>query len=219
MSFWDYSLESTGRTRIVSIQYQEPCGRAKKPVFMRVCVVLTVIPTQWDKLSPTEEYAIEYAHAHINEEPERMIDANHYSLEYCLAHSGETINDRYRQDRPESIEQEIAAMVATHTTDTDLVLYRGVCKNVFELMKENAAIVGDCDLYEKSFLQTSLVKGHESNAEIKLRIYAPAGTKAIYLGNVNYEQNYYEVDIMLDSKLKIISIDNDYINCELLTTA
>ena len=46
MSFWDYSLESTGRTQIVSIQYQEPYGRAKKPVFMRVCAVSSVIPTQ-----------------------------------------------------------------------------------------------------------------------------------------------------------------------------
>ena len=46
MSFWDYSLESTGRTQIVSIQYQEPYGRAKKPVFMRVCAVLSVIPTR-----------------------------------------------------------------------------------------------------------------------------------------------------------------------------
>ena len=46
MSFWDYSLESTGRTQIVSIQYQEQYGRAKKPVFMRVCAVLSVIPTR-----------------------------------------------------------------------------------------------------------------------------------------------------------------------------
>ena len=46
MSLWDYSLESTGRTQIVSIQYQEQYGRAKKPVFMRVCAVLSVIPTR-----------------------------------------------------------------------------------------------------------------------------------------------------------------------------
>ena len=45
MSLCDYSLGNTGRTRIVSIQYQEPQRWAKKPVFMRVCAVLTVIPT------------------------------------------------------------------------------------------------------------------------------------------------------------------------------
>ena len=44
MSFWDFSLENTGRTQIVSIQYQEQYGRAKKPVFMRVCAVSSVIP-------------------------------------------------------------------------------------------------------------------------------------------------------------------------------
>ena len=47
MSFWDFSLENTGRTQIVSIQYQEQYGRAKKPVFMRVFAVSSVIPIQW----------------------------------------------------------------------------------------------------------------------------------------------------------------------------
>ena len=46
LSFWDHSLGSTGQTRIVSIQYQEPFGRAKKPVFMRVWAVSSVIPTR-----------------------------------------------------------------------------------------------------------------------------------------------------------------------------
>lgn len=77
----------------------------------------------------------------------------------------------------------------------------------------------DCDLYEKGFLATSLVKGQEINSKIKLRIYVPAGTKCVYMGNVNNEQNFYEVDIMHGSKLKIISADNTYINCKLLETA
>jgi hypothetical protein len=46
LSFWDFSLENTGRTQIVSIQYQEQYGRAKKPVFMRVFAVSSVIPTR-----------------------------------------------------------------------------------------------------------------------------------------------------------------------------
>ena len=71
-------------------------------------------------------------------------------------------------------------------------------------------------LYEKSFLQTSLVKGHESNSQYHLRIQVPAGTQAVYLGNVNDEQFYYEVDIQHGAKLKIVSIDDEYINCILL---
>lgn len=86
-------------------------------------------------------------------------------------------------------------------------------------MKENAKNMTDCDLYEKGFLATSLVKGHELNSEIKLRIYVPVGTKCVYMGNVNEEQGYYEVDVMHSSKLKIISMDKEYINCKLLETA
>ena len=86
-------------------------------------------------------------------------------------------------------------------------------------MKENAKNMTDCDLYEKGFLATSLVKGHEINSKIKLRIFVPAGTKCVYMGNVNEEQGFYEVDVMHSSKLKIISMDDEYINCELLATA
>lgn len=134
------------------------------------------IGANWDKLAPSEEQAIDYAHNHINQEPQRMIDVYHFSL-YCLAHSGESVNKHYRQNMP------------------------------------------DCDLYEKGFLACSLVKGHEINSRTKLRIYVPAGTKCVYMGNVNEEQGFYEVDVMHGSKLKIISIDDEYINCQLLATA
>lgn len=188
-------------------------------LFLRIKGKFQNIGANWDKLAPTKEQAIEYAHNHINQEPERMIDANHYSMEYCLAHSGEIVNERYRQNRQDEIDLKIGDMVAEHKTDTDLVLYRGVCDYVYDLMKENAKDIPDCDLYEKGFLATSLVKGHEINSKIKLRIYIPAGTKCVYQGNVNEEQNFYEVDVMHSSKLKIISIDDEYINCKLLATA
>lgn len=177
------------------------------------------IGASWDKLAPDTEHAIEYAHNHINPEPERMIDVYHYSMEYCLAHSGESINERYRQNRADDIDRQIAATVKKNTTDTDIVMYRGVCEHVFKLMKQNAKNLPDCDLYEKGFLATSLVKGREINSKIKLRIFVPAGTKAIYQGNVNDEQGFYEVDVMHGAKLKIISIDDTYINCRLLETA
>ena len=177
------------------------------------------IGADWDKLAPTKEEAIEYAHKHINQEPKRMIDTYHYTMEYCLAHSGESINERFRENRADEIDLKIAAMVNEHTTDTDLVLYRGVCEYVYDLMVENAKNIPDCDLYEKGFLATSLVKGHEINSKIKLRIYVPAGTKCVYQGNVNDEQGFYEVDVMHGSKLKIESIDSTYINCRLIETA
>ena len=180
------------------------------------------IGENWDKLAQNEETAIDFAHMHINEEPEVWIDYTHYSLEYSLAHDGATINHHYREYELLDLDNEdiqVAQMVATHTTDTDLILYRGVNDDVYESMTKNAHNMDDCDLYEKGFLATSLVKGHEINTKIKLRIYAPAGTKCVYMGNVNMEQFYYEVDVMHSAKLKIISMDDEYINCELLETA
>jgi hypothetical protein len=188
-----------------------------KPLFYyRIIGKFYNIGVVWDKITPSEEDTIDFAHANINPEPNKMIDANHYSLEYCLAHSGETINERYRQDRPDKDDLEIADMIALHTTKVNLVLYRGICKEVFLQMKKNAKNMDGVDLYEKSFLQTSLVKGHESNAKYHLRIYVPLGTQAIYLGNVNDEQYYYEVDLQRGAKLKVVSIDKKYINCRLL---
>ena len=191
----------------------------RNKTFYRIKDKFKHIGASWDELAPDTNTAIDFAHTHINPEPQKMIDINHYTMEYCLAHSGETINERYRQNRPEKIDLQIAEMVASHTTDTDLVLYRGVCEHVYELMKQNAKNMTDCDLYEKGFLATSLVKNQELNYKIKLRIYVTSGTKCVYMGNVNDEQGFYEVDIMHSSKLKIISMDHEYINCKLLTTA
>lgn len=190
-----------------------------KTLYYRIKGKLQNTGANWDQLAPTKEHAIEYAHTHINQEPSRKGDTHYYSLEYCIAASGESINERYRTEKIEKIDVQIASMVASHSTDTDLVLYRGICDYVYDLMKKNAKTIPDCDLYEKGFLATSLVKGHEINSRIKLRIYVPAGTKCVYMGNVNYEQEYYEVDVMHGSKLKIISIDDEYINCKLLETA
>lgn len=191
----------------------------KNKIIYRITDAFKHIGAGWDKLTPDTDTAIQFAHTHINPEPQRMIDMNHYTQEYCLAHSGESINERFRQDRCIKVDLQIAEMVSSHTTDTDLVLYRGVCDYVFDYMKNNAAGMTDCDLYEKGFLATSLVKGHELNYDIKLRIKVPAGTKCVYMGNVNEEQDFYEVDVMHGSKLKIISMDDEYINCELLETA
>lgn len=170
----------------------------------------------WDQLGVSQENAIEFAHKNINPEPKKYAEGLKYSLEYCLAHSGESINERYRHDRPDSVDLMIADMVASHTTKVPLVLYRGVCKSVFLQMRKNAKNMRGVDLYEKSFLQTSLVKGQEYRSEYHLRIYVPSGVHAVYLGNVNEEQSSYEVDLQYGTKLKVVSIDEKYINCKLI---
>lgn len=190
--------------------------RMKPLLYYRIIGMFHNIGNEWDQLAPIEEEAIEFAHKNINTEPERMINGSKYSPEYYLAHSGESINESYRQDRADENDLEAANMISSHTTKVPLVLYRGVCEHVFRQMRENAKNIKGADLFEKSFLQTSLVKGHEIRREYRLRIYVPEGTEAVYLGNVNDEQNYYEVDLQHGSKLKIVSADNDYINCRLL---
>lgn len=189
-----------------------------KPLFYyRIIGKFCGIGNEWDKSSPSEENAIEFAHTNINQEPNRMTaDGINYSLEYCLAYSGGTINGRFRYGRPAPIDLQIADMISTHKTKIPIVLYRGVCEDVFRKMCENAKHIEKADLYEKAFLQTSLVKGHEIRSQYHLRIYVPEGTQAIYLGNVNYEQKYYEVVLQRGSKLKIVSIDKKYINCRFL---
>lgn len=190
-----------------------------RTLYYKIKGLLMNVGADWDKLAPTEETAINFAHENINEEPIRKIDEDHYSMEYVLAHYGEMINWRFREDRADETDMEVAEMVNNHKTSTDIVVYRGVCEEVFKQMIENAKGIPGCDLYEKAFLATSLVKGHECKDKTRLRIYVPAGTKAVYQGNVNDElKAYYEVDIMLGAALKIISIDDTYINCKLLYT-
>lgn len=188
----------------------------KPLLYYRIIGIFCKIGNKWDKFSPAEEDAIEFAHKNINPEPPKMITTTHFSPEYCLAHYGESINERFRHDNPDENDLKIADMVALHTTKVPLVLYRGVCAAVFKQMKENAKNIDDADLYEKSFLQTSLVKGHEIKSQYCLRIYVPEETQAVYLGNVNDEQFYYEVDLQHGAKLKIVSIDDEYINCKLI---
>lgn len=188
----------------------------KPKIYYRLKEKFINIGVAWDRLSPTEADAIKFAHKNINSEPRKRIDVNHFSLEYCLAHSGESINARFRNDEPRDIDLQIADMVAMHGTRVPMVVYRGVCKDVFEQMRKNAESMDGVDLYEKSFLQTSLVKGHETRSQYHLRIYVPKGTQAVYLGNVNDEQHYYEVDIQHGVKLQVVSIDNKYINCMII---
>ena len=176
------------------------------------------IGSKWDKLSPNINDAIEFAHDYINKEPANKIDQHHYSMEYYLAHYGANINDRYRKDKPDKEDVQVSEMIDKNLTKRDIVLYRGVCKEVFKCMQEKTSDMKNIDLYEKGFLSCSLVKGKEESSSIRLRIFVPAESKAIYLGSVNNEQEYYEVVIMRGAKLQIISKDCKYFNCKLIAT-
>lgn len=76
------------------------------------------------------------------------------------------------------------------------------------------------DFLEKGFLNASIVKGKQIDHDIQLRIYIPKGTPAYYVGNISGEEElYYDVIVQIGAKLKIVSMDNQYINCKLIQTS
>lgn len=190
----------------------------KKKIFYRLknCVLKT--SSTWDQLAPEKKDAIAFAHTYINPEPLKGITPP-FSPEYRLAASGETINREYlRKGRTSSDITDILTTLSKNTTQKNIVVYKGICYDRFNDMLSIAADNPTTDLIETGVLQTSLVKGHELPANIYLRIFIPAGTKALYLGNVNQEQHLYEIDIMPGAHLSIISADSKYINCLLQST-
>lgn len=202
----------------------------KPMIYYRIKEYIFHIGAKWDKKAVKEENAIDFAHEHINAEPKQCMD----SLEYLLANGGENINKQLRNRKMQDVDlyiRDIINMLNNNTTDTDLIVYRGIQDNVFnEVLKsliEEASIFPDCDLYDKGILATSLVKGKElrglrspqkPNKFKGFRILVPKGSHVKYMGNVNFEEHYYEVDIQHGAKLQVISADKEYINCLLLST-
>ena len=173
---------------------------------------------KWDSISQSKEDAIDFAHKYINPEPKHMIDDTHFSLEYCLAHHGQMYNWHFRRGIIGKDEIAISKLISENSCKVDLVLYRGVCDEVYDLMVKNAKPFKGVDYLEKGFMHCSLVKGQEINCRKKLRIFVPAESHVIYIGNANDEQHFFEVDIQHGAKLKLISRDKYYYNCKLIST-
>lgn len=202
----------------------------KPMIYYRIKEYIFHIGAKWDKKAVKEENAIDFAHEHINAEPKQCMN----SLEYLLANAGENINKQLRNRKMQDVDlyiRDIINMLKNNTTDTDLIVYRGIQDNVFnEVLKsliEEASIFPVCDLYDKGILATSLVKGKElrgsrspqkPNKFKGFRILVPKGSHVKYMGNVNFEEHYYEVDIQHGAKLQVISADKEYINCLLVST-
>lgn len=173
---------------------------------------------EWDHLAPKEDDAVRFACENINPEPKDRTSNNMWSPEYVLAHYGMMLNWRYRDYGIDPDHQYVSDLLSLHYSTRDHVIYRGVCVAVFKLMLENTSFLENVDLYEKGYMHCSLVKGCEIKNMIRLRIFVPKGSHLIYLGNVNKEPWWYEVAIQHGAKLRIVSKDDQYINCILLST-
>lgn len=176
---------------------------------------------KWDLISPLEKDAKEFANININSEPNRYKNgnSNEFTSEYILAKYSMIINDRLRKDDLDYDIINVSKDIYKYRLKQDIVVYRGVHKNVMDTMIKSAKDYEGIDFCEKGFLNTSIVKGKEVNSRFKLRIYLPKRTCAFYAGNVNDEESiYYEVIVQKGAKLKILSKDREYINCVLCET-
>lgn len=106
-------------------------------------------------------------------------------------------------------------------TEETLLVYRGCRKEIYELMLEFAKNegLGNDYLVDLSFISTSLIKGEAFSPEngfegnIMLRILLPKGSRAFYVGNLIGELKRHEVLLPSGSQFRIVSRDDEYINC------
>ena len=171
---------------------------------------------KWEKKFPIQGDVKEFAKQNINPQPNKKIGGE-YTGEYIVVSTAETLNDRIRSGLIANYEDSINKgylAFAKYQTKVDLVVYRGVCKNVFKSMKKSFF-----KFHDKAFLCTSLLKGHELDQEYKLRILIPKGTKAAYMGDLNGEEKiFYEVILQNGAVLRIVSFDGVYWNCKVEST-
>lgn len=189
-----------------------------KNLYYKIKEVIFKYGKKWDELSPSEDEAIEFAKKNINEAP---VYNKPTDTEYVLASSSITINDRFRLNHSNNRDMKHARYIEwKYCLKNDIVVYRGVSQIPYEKMIKAAKGVKCVDFLEKGFLNTSIVKGKQSDCDIQLRVYIPKGTTAFYVGNISCEEKiYYEVIVQIGARLKIVSMDNKYINCKLIETA
>lgn len=177
------------------------------------------IQINWEHYELNATNAHDFAEKYINKEPFKRNANNSYTSNYYLAHYGEQINNRLRQKRCIKSDLDCIETVAQHSNSEDIVLYTGICNNVYlQFLKEASKLnEPNVDLYNLGFTYCSLVKGHETNTDIHLKIFVPKGTQCVYNGNVNDEAYYFEVVLQAGMKFKILNIGKKYIECLIIS--
>lgn len=177
------------------------------------------IGVKWDRINPPKDDDFE---AHLinifNPEPSKNNEEGLPTNEYRFApsdYSNKILRDGYVTEPY----REFIEMLNNYSSKEEFVVYRGIPEELFSQMKKDAKNIPGVDLVDKGFMATAAIIDTEFKPKIRLRIKLPKGTNAIYLGNVNNEKEYYyEIRIQCGAQLKIVSIDDTYINCELLRT-
>lgn len=145
-----------------------------------------------------------------------------FTLEYYISHDATRVNDDCRFGKLNKYDEAQIAYIDHYISMLPIVLYCGVNRYIYRTMKQTARNHPDADLYEAGLIHGSLVKGKELRDNYNFRIFVPAGSKVIYLGNAGYPEDtiepVYEAVIQTGACLRILSKDSEYINCMLLST-
>lgn len=172
---------------------------------------------KWEKKYSIKGNVIQFANQNINPQPPKYIANGGFSGEYIVVSKAASLNGKIRSGHIKNMEDTIDNTYSAfekYRTKVDLVVYRGVRKEVFNGMKNSFF-----KFHDKAFLCTSLLKGHELDQEYKLRILIPKGTKAAYMGDLNGEEKiFYEVIVQKGAVLRIVSFDGVYWNCKVEST-
>ena len=187
-------------------------------------------PDTWDMLSIGENEVSQITSEYLNKDfgdsyhlPEELKDLKIIN-DYLV--KSDTYN-QYMRNGCSRIQHfnEVISNVSTildgFITKETLLVYRGCRKEIYDEMQKFAKNegLGHDYLVDLSFISTSLIKGEAFSPEngfegnIMLRILLPKGSRAFYVGNLIGELKRHEVLLPSGSQFRIVSRDDEYINC------
>lgn len=166
----------------------------------------------------------------LNDENKKKLEPiNNYLPAYNKYNSYLRDNKTIDKTKDEVIEG-VSDILSEFNLKETIILFRGCTKEILDLMKSNASNLENNENYllDPSFLSTTILEEKRFCPEnqfpkhtYQLRIFAPKGTQAFYVGNLIGEESREEILLQKETILKIISEPSDskekgYIDCLLL---
>lgn len=187
-------------------------------------------PETWRSVSISENNIDKYTEEYLNKD---FGDAYNLPSEYqhlkqindYLVKS-EKINqymrtNSYQCQAIDDIIESVTSILDDFKLKETIIVYRGCKEDIYNAMLKSAKDkgFGQDYLFDSSFISTSLIEkeafssknGFEGN--VMLRILLPKDSRAFYVGNLIGEFKRHEVLLTRNSKFRIVSKDEKYINC------
>ncbi|WP_455461276.1 ADP-ribosyltransferase [Streptococcus salivarius] len=161
-----------------------------------------------------------------DETKEKLEPINNYLPAYNKYNSYLRDNKTIDKTKDEVIEG-VSDILSEFNLKETIILFRGCTKEILDLMKSNASNLENNENYllDPSFLSTTILEEKRFCPEnqfpkhtYQLRIFAPKGTQAFYVGDLIGEGSRKEVLLQKNTILQILSEskDNLYIDCLVL---